>query len=244
MDTKVTKRSSITATYCSLRRVLAAVFVICACCTTSPSLRGGTEERSVAGVVTTIDGSDAPRACISARPVGTSAGNLGCTEADEHGAFTIRLRPGEYIIRAKDEAEGYPDPNFLLASDPSAKFPRVVVGQSDVSGVRVVLGAKGGVLEGIVRDQATGFPIVGAKVTISDAHAPGAYVEVFSNKDGAFQFTVPAKPVVVSAAAMSYESGPTEEVTLTGGRHRSIEINLRKCADRECGYRDVPRKPI
>jgi len=226
MDTKMTEMSSTIAPDNPLTRMFAALLIVVVCCAPSVVASGQAEEHSVAGVVTGIDGSEAPRACVSARPVGPSAGNMGCTEADEHGAFTMRLRPGEYIMRAKDEAEGYPDPNFLLSTDPSAKFPRVVIGQSDVSGVRVVLGARGGVLEGRVRDKATGLPIVGAKVTISDARAPAAYVEVFSNKDGAFQFTVPARPVIVSAAATSYEKGRPEEVALSGGRHVSIEINL------------------
>ena len=115
----------------------------------------------------------------------------------------------------------------LIHIYPSAKFPQVIVGQSDISGVRVTLGAKGGVLEGKVRDETTRLPIVGAKITISDARAPGAYVEVFSNKDGGFQFTVPAKPVLISATAMGYEKRRAEEVALSGGQHRRIEIDLR-----------------
>jgi len=229
MDTEVKNGFSTITSDTHSVRLLSVLLVVGACCASSLSAGDQSAERNVAGVVTRIDGSELPGACVFARAAGAgaSAGNMGCTETDEHGGFTMRLRPGEYIIRAKDEAEAYPDPNFLLSADPSAKFPQVIVGQSDISGVRVTLGAKGGVLEGKVQDETTRLPIVGAKITISDARAPGAYVEVFSNKDGGFQFTVPAKPVLISATAMGYEKRRAEEVALSGGQHRRIEIDLR-----------------
>jgi Carboxypeptidase regulatory-like domain len=227
MDTEMKNGFSTIAPEGPSARMLAALIVIGACCASSLGAGGEPTEQNVAGVVMRVDGSEVPGACVSARAVGASAGNMGCTKTDEHGAFTMRLRPGEYVIRAKDEAEGYPDPSFLLSADPTAKFPQVVVGQSDISGVHVTLGAKGGVLEGKVQDEATRLPIVGAKITISDARSPGAYVEVFSKKDGGFQFIVPAKPVFIFATAIGYENGRAEEVALSGGQHRSIEIDLR-----------------
>jgi len=43
--------------------------------------------------------------------------------------------------------------NAFFSVDTRARFPTIFVAQSDVPGVRVVLGAKGGILVGDVRDR-------------------------------------------------------------------------------------------
>jgi hypothetical protein len=184
--------------------------------------------RAVSGIVTSADGSTVEGACVSALPMESNAGNSGCNRTDQQGRFRLTLRPGRYVLRAKDEATGYPDPMFLLSSDPAAGFPEIVVSESDVSGVKVVLGSRGGTLDGEIRDSNSGLPISGAKVTIRDKHNPAAYVEVFSDANGRFQFTVPAKPVSVSATAKGYKSSSKEEVVLSGGQHRTLDIHLEK----------------
>ena len=125
-------------------------------------------------------------------------------QADAHGKFSVSLQPGRYKIAGKAEADGYPNPVFAMCGDPKADFPTVSVGQSAVSGVRVKLGAKGGSLEGSVHDKATRLPIQKAKVRISDARDTSAYVEIFTNSDGSFHFTVPSKAVVIYATAAGY----------------------------------------
>lgn len=203
-------------------RCALAVVAVCS------SLGAGQEPtvHSVAGVVIGADGSKIQGACVIASPSGNSAGSLSCIQTDQEGRFTVKLRPGTYLIRARDDRQGYPDPMYLLSSDPTAKFPEIVVGESDISGVTVTLGAKGGVLEGYVRDAESLAPIASAKVTISDARNPAAYVEVFSNKDGHFQFTVPAKPLFVSTMAAGYKRAKTTEIALAGGENRDLEIEL------------------
>lgn len=167
----------------------------------------------VAGIVISADGSRVKGACV---------------RTNQEGRFRLTLRPGKYVVRAKDEADGYPDPMFLLSSDPSAKFPEIDVRESDLSDVRVMLGSRGGILEGEIRDDNGGLPIPGAKVTIRDAHNPAAFVEIFSNADGHFQFTVPARPVSVSAMARGYKTSPAEDVMLSNGDHRVVHISLEK----------------
>ncbi len=183
----------------------------------------------VRGVVANSEGLKMEGACVLALQLNhaSAAGNLACQPTDPNGEFKLRLPPGKYVIRAKDEAEGYPDPNFLFSADSRANFPEIVVGTSDILGLRVTLGPRGGVLEGDVLDGATGLAIGGAKITISDAKAP-AFVEVFSNKRGHFQFTVPRKAVSVCAVAPGYRSSRAEELLLSGGQRQSVRFELQQ----------------
>lgn len=214
-----------------LLRTVAATMVVATITTTVRfSVGQETVVHKVRGVVTNDAGTKMEGACVSALQVTASggAGNLPCQRTGRDGEFTLRLPPGKYVIRAKHEAEGYPDPSFLFSSDPRANFPEVVVERSDVTGVRVILAARGGVLEGTVLDGATRLPIAGAKITISDPHASGAYVEVFSTKSGHFQFTVPNKLVSVTATSPGYMASQSEELLLSSGQHQSIEFELNK----------------
>jgi len=209
-------------------RTLAAFLAVGATYASPLSAGQQPPERNVEGIVAKVDGSKMAGACVLASVVDSSAGNLGCVQTDKAGRFAMRLRPGRYVIRAKDEAEGYPDPLFLFSADPTAKFPEIVVGESDISDLRVTLGARGGVLEGNVLDRATRLPIAGAKVRISNAREPSAYVEVFSDKDGRFQFAVPAKPIFLSTTATEYKNVRTGELVLSGGQYRIVEIELER----------------
>lgn len=125
--------------------------------------------------------------------------------------------------------DGYPDPLYWLNADPNAIFPEVVVGQKDISDVRVVLGSRGAMLEGQVRDN-TGRPIRKAKVRVSDADHPQAYVEVFTNDMGQFHLVVPAKPIVIQAAVARYRSstvnGGENAFTPSSGERRKVDIQL------------------
>ena len=193
---------------------------------------GFSSDHYVLGIVVDANGSVVGNASVTAVPVdeGGSAGDLGWVHADNNGWFRLVLRPGRYVIRAKDESDGYPDPSFLLCSDPRANFPQISVERSDVSGVRAVVGMKGGVLEGDLRDASTQQGIPKAKVTIRDAQKPYAFVEVFADKTGHFRFTVPSKPIHVVATAAGYETIQYEGgklLTLSGGEHRSLMVELR-----------------
>jgi Carboxypeptidase regulatory-like domain len=190
----------------------------------------------VTGTVTDRQGIRAAHALLDALPLPTDSEATGVAgdrpnpwiAADDQGIFSMNLPPGRYRIRAKDEANGYPDPTFMLSSDSTAKFPEVLLRRGDEEKVQVVLGLRGGILDGEVRDSNSGLPILRAKVAIRDKINPSAYVEVFSDAKGHFQFTVPAKPVSVSVTATGYESAPAEEITLSGGQHRALDFNLKK----------------
>ena len=188
----------------------------------------GSTSHTVTGIVTNAEGLRMEGACVSAVPAEPSAGASLCANTDQEGRFGLMLRPGRYLLRAKDEGAGYPDTMFALCDDPSAKFPEIVIADSDVSGVNVVLGVRGGVLDGTVRVGNSTLPISGAKVTISEANNPAAFVEVFSNDDGRFQFTVPAKSISVSVTASGYKPAQVQEFIISGGQHRTLDISLKK----------------
>jgi carboxypeptidase family protein len=193
---------------------------------------GFSSDHSVFGIVTDTKGSVVKSASVTAVPIesGGSAGDLGWVHVDNNGGFRLILKPGRYVIRAKDEADGYPDPNFLLCADPSSSFPQVLVEQSDVSGVRASLGTQGGTMEGEVLDASTQRRIAKARLTIRDAQDHSAFVEFFADETGHFRFTVPSKPVDVTAAAAGYHTTRYhggEAMALSGGEHRSMVIELR-----------------
>src|SRR5271167_3292100 len=99
-----------------------------------PTSRAVLGQVVVSGVVTDAAGSEVAHASIEAlpragaEPVGTVGDRPNpWIQANAHGRFTISLFPGRYKIRAKDESDGYPDPVFMLNSDPAARLPEISV---------------------------------------------------------------------------------------------------------------------
>jgi hypothetical protein len=195
-------------------------------------------ETTVSGTITDSTGSEVAHAFAQAMPRGDGekGGTVGnrpspWIQADSHGRFKISLPPGRYKIHAKDDVDGYPDPVFLLNTDSTATFPEITVGQKDISDVRVILGKRGGALDGELLDQESRSPVPGGKITISDARNANAYVEVFADASGHFQFTVPTKPLLISAMAAGYKAisfGGGAPVTLIGGERRQIVLELQR----------------
>jgi hypothetical protein len=191
-------------------------------------------QRTVTGVVIDVGGLPVENASVEAVPTGD--GNNGAVadshhwiKADNHGHFALPLAPGRYRIVAKRESEGYPDPTFVFNRDRSAVFPEVAVENSDISGVCVQFGSRGGFLYGTLRSQRDRSPVPHATVTISDAHNKGAYVQLFTDSRGQFKLAIPSKPVVVTAAAPGHTGGSFgngQELTLLPGEYVSLVIEL------------------
>jgi hypothetical protein len=187
---------------------------------------------AVAGQVVTSDGSGAPHASAEAVPLVRAGEEINMSElhwkqADNEGKFQLTLPPGRYEIRAKDEIDGYPDPNFLLSKDPNASFPIINVDSQQRPEVRVKLGAKGGTLEGELLNQATHSPVKRGKVIIADAQNPSIFVEVVADKGGYFHFAVSSKQLRISGSAPGYVvSSLAGSLTLVGGEHRKITLEL------------------
>jgi hypothetical protein len=192
-------------------------------------------QMKVVGTVTNSEGVSVAGSLVGAFPISPRGGGVvgdrpnpwASTDAD--GKFSISLPPGYYRIRAKNEKDGYPDPIYWLSADPTAIFPEITVGTKEVSDVHVVLGKRGGVLSGELIEQGSLTPIPKGKVTLRDANNPNAYVEVFSDKGGHFHFTLPSKPIAVSASATGYGAASFAggaAITLSSGEHKEIVIEL------------------
>lgn len=192
----------------------------------------------VSGSVRDAAGKSITHAYVEAIPVITngSGGTVGSSSnpwvaADSSGIFTLTLRPGRYRIRAKDEVDGYPDPSFWVNLDSKARFPEITVVDRDgeARNIEVVLGAQGAILGGEVRDAQTHTSLAGAKIRIQDARNSAAYVEVFTNSNGHFQYTIPSKPLLISVTAPTYKVTDLDggaEVTVSPGGHREFQLDL------------------
>lgn len=214
----------------STNRFVALALLCASFCATQNQAKSAT----ITGRVIGPDGSEIPNAKVWAMRVpeeGASgiAGDVHLESADNHGRFGITLQPGRYVVQAKAEEAGYPDPDATLSVDPTARFPTIFVGQSDISGIVVKLGKKGGVLEGYVYDAQSKTPVAGSKVTLRDPHNPQAIVELFPEKNGHFQFAVPSKPILVLAWAPRYKPltfASGHPLQLSPGEHRNIVLEL------------------
>jgi hypothetical protein len=185
----------------------------------------------VRGIVATSTGAPAGGAKVWAFPAPPKGGWLGDFSeigADNHGRFQLIVSSGRYVIRAKSDEAGYPDPNWAAFSDPTARFPMVTVDASGVSGVVVRLGEKGAFLQGTVYDAESGAPIANAKLTLRDARGHG-WLELSCQKDGHFQYVAPSKPILISAVAPGYKPANFaggKAVTFASGDHRTSSLAL------------------
>jgi len=194
---------------------------------------GGARVR-ISGTVRDSSGRSLAHAYVKAVPVvqESGAGRVGSSgnpwvAADSSGAFTLSLPPGQFRIKGKDEMDGYPDPSFWLGLDPEARFPEIMVGNEDIDSVEVVVGIQGGILSGHIVDARTNSPIANAKIRIQDAQNSYAFVEVFTNSEGHFRYTVPNKPILIFVTAAGYKEfqGDAEQ-TLSHGEQRNMEVEL------------------
>jgi hypothetical protein len=161
----------------------------------------------------------------------SNAGELNWVTTDELGQFRLIVhKRGGYVVRAKKEADGYPDPTFLLCADSAAKFPEVQVHDANIADLVVALGAKGGTLLGAVVDD-SGQAVPHVTVKIEDADGPSAFVELTADEKGRFRFVVPPKPLRISATASGYR--PTlfqggERIRLAEGEQREVVVRMDK----------------
>lgn len=196
-------------------------------------------DAKVRGKVVDQDGAPVSHAYVEASPMldDFDKGTVGIagdrpnpwTAADDSGQFELVLAPGRYRIEGKAELRGFPDPTFLLNADPKAQFPVISVDHKHVGELKVILGRRGGILHGLVQDSDTHTAIFNAKVRIQDADNANAFVEVFTNRSGRYQYTVSGKPILISVDAKGYRALRVENdraVVLAPGENREIDIAL------------------
>jgi hypothetical protein len=95
--------------------------------------------------------------------------------------------------------------------------------------VQVVLGAKGGILVGDLRDRQSHRAISQGKVILRDARDSNGFVELTTDVQGRFQFTVPNKAFTIFATAPGYMAVyfmNGQPITLSGGEQRTITLEL------------------
>jgi hypothetical protein len=230
--TSTTNRRTLSVRGAPFRSAILALLALC--------LVGRSEqaraETTVSGSVRDAAGNPVTHAYVEAIPVFAkdTGGTVGSTRpwvsADGAGTFSLSLAPGRYRLRAKAEADGYPDPSFWLNRDETARFPEIAVGNTDIKDIEVVLGTRGGILTGDLRDAESLKPLPGVKIRIQDARNVEAYVEVFTNSAGHFQYTVPAKPLLISGVAKGYRPASFEggaEITPSSGGRRELQLRLK-----------------
>ncbi len=191
------------------------------------SQRGNTHV--ISGTVTDMLGGPDASALVTAVPIGNAAGDVTWSKVDDKGNFRLAVKDGRYIVRAKDEEHGYPDPTFLLSADAGAEFPDISVEGADLAGVRVVLGQQGGILIGQIVDSHNNRPVGGGRIIVRATQAPTQFVELTASKDGLFQFTLPHKPVRITSTADGYRTAryaDGAELILSNGERREIVIPL------------------
>lgn len=191
---------------------------------------------TVSGRVTDAHGNPLPHASVQAleRPknqksVGTVGSKLGdpWIHADDHGRFQLQLPPGRYKILAKAETDGYPDPQFRLNRDPTERFPEIEVQTKTVTNVRVVLGQRGGLIEGRVVDTVSGEPVPQALVQLVDPTDPHSVVGFTADASRHFHYTVLPKRIHISASATGYTpAAPPQELLLVPGETQQVKIAL------------------
>ena len=212
-----------------MRRVLIVTLYIALSLYPPCNVAADSEKYTVAGTVQSAEGTPIPNTLVTAIAMAAgSSGSASSVHSDEDGRFRLLLSPGKYVIRAKKEAEGYPDPNFLLTANAKASFLEISVKSSNIEGLAVKLADRGGVLEGNLLDKDTARALSG-KVLIRDARNPDAFVELGTDSTGHFQFAVPAKALLIIAVVPGYKEQYFDggrEFILSGGERRSISIEL------------------
>jgi hypothetical protein len=185
---------------------------------------------TISGKVVTSDSKPLDHAFVQARPAfGHRGGTVGdhpgdpWVQIDGEGIFKLAVNPGRYRILAKSERDGYPDPTFFLNFDPTSVFPLVNVGGKSIAGAKVVLGRRGAFVEGTVRNASNHVAIRGAKVKFELVANSVAFVEVFTDANGRFQFAIPAKPIRVTVSANGFK-----EVAIDGGAGMALSSGERR----------------
>lgn len=142
------------------------------------------------------------RALITDRP--QVMGNRIMKRTDENGQYTVQVKPGIYVVEAF--AEGYASEWYQDAQKPSEATP-VTVTDDEHAVVDMSLAPLGS-LAGMVTDQDTGLPLVGARVKVFNEKRPDnhrRFFEAITDDTGAYKFeALPAGEYFVLAYAREY----------------------------------------
>jgi hypothetical protein len=184
--------------------LVAAFFVLFA----NITLRSADEDRigSIEGTVTYEDGRPVRGATAYATPGDRAiAGILPHAETDENGHFVIRrLWLGKFMVSAKKEDEGYPEPTYAFQVGMTTEVN--LTASNPIAGVSLRLGPKAGIITGTVTDVTTGslvYPC--AKLSWKDR--PNIFVEGTGLVSDKYRVLVPSdKDVMLKVWVDGYQN--------------------------------------
>lgn len=159
-----------------------------------------------------------PGATITAEPDDSrrSNGKFIQVNANESGAFLLRLPVGTYIIAASKESADYPDTDRAALASDISNLPRVVLGKAQaLRNVNLRL-EKGGTLEGTIIDSETQKPLLSARIRLTRDDHPKLWTETGPDIDGKFRFVIPLRPFRVQVSAPGYQDWDLSRVRPEG----------------------------
>jgi 5-hydroxyisourate hydrolase-like protein (transthyretin family) len=164
---------------------------------------------AITGLITSdVDGSPIPKATVYIRALMTDTpqklGKRLFQKTNENGEYTVQVKAGVYLVEAF--AEGFASEWFDNASTPS-EAELVQVTEIDHAEANMAL-APLGTVSGIVTDQETGGPLMGAKVSAFSEQKQQNHKRHFkalTDETGAFTFTgLPAGDYYITSQARNY----------------------------------------
>jgi hypothetical protein len=199
-------------------------------------LSDGAPNGVIQGTVVDSLGSPVAGAEVTADPVRSVHNVVRWVTADQEGRFVIDgLQWWSYSVRAKKEAEGYPDTMSDLFNDGSAQ-PVTLSPGAPVGAVVVKLGPKAGFITPAYTDAETG-QAVRADLRIWGWDDPVHYFHTARQPHP--DLLIPSgKPIGIEFDAAGYDpwrypsgSGTGQPITLGPGERQTIKVALRRSAE-------------
>lgn len=194
---------------------------------------------AVEGRVLDAEGMPVAGAVVEARPFSDTvvSDNLPVAYTDERGVFFLDgLRPGEHVIYASKEEEGYPSIYQVLFVADAVSLPTVTIESQQVArDLTVRLARKGARLRAHLINAVTDKPIEVAEVTLYRDDKADSFFSFGLNEKGELYRLVPSMPLKMKIVAPGYgewhygadgTQEKAESLSLEPDKEREITIRL------------------
>jgi len=161
-------------------------------------------------------------------------GKVNTVITDEQGEFAFEgLKPGQYVIAAAKEEDGYPNTDFAPFALNLADLPKVVVRSGELVENILVKAYRGGRLAGEILDSSTKQPVLTSRIRLSRVDDPHLWLTTGPDINGRFQFTLPDRPFRVEVTAPGYQAwifgeNGTQILKLERDSEKKLQIVLQK----------------
>ncbi len=194
--------------------------------------RNQVEYGVIEGIVVDKNDRPMPRMKVGAEPKDVPSREFRECLTDRQGKFVLtRIRIGTtYMVHAGKEEEGYPwlMGNFHMNED---EFQAVTVSKGNKGFVKIVLGEKFGRISGTVKDD-SGKPLSIATLRLTATGNPPRIYGTSIEGDASFVVTVPPEPVILEASAEGYATFKIENINVSRGAVKKLQIRLHRTAAR------------